>query len=52
LPNVKLGSLKLDTITNEQIADFAAARLKQGYAVATINSTIRVLRRALRLAVE
>ena len=48
----KLGSLKLDAITNEQIADFAAARLKQGYAVATINSTIRVLRRALRLSVE
>jgi integrase len=48
----RLGSLKLDEITNEQVADFAAARLRQGYAVATINSTIRVLRRALRLAVE
>jgi integrase len=48
----KLSSLKLDAITNEQVAEFAAARLRQDYAVATINSTIRVLRRALRLAVE
>jgi integrase len=48
----RLVSLRLDAITNEQMADFAATRLQQGYAVSTINSTIRVLRRALRLAVE
>ena len=48
----RLASLKLDAITNEQVADFAASRLEKGYAVATINSTIRVLRRVLNLAVE
>jgi integrase len=48
----KLSALRLDAITNEQVAEFAAARLSQDYAVATVNSTIRVLRRALKLAVE
>jgi integrase len=47
-----LGSLKLDAITNEHVADFASSKLQQSYAVSTINSTIRVLRRALRLALE
>src|SRR5205807_10256721 len=52
IEKTRLGSLKLDAITNEQVAEFAASKLQQGYAVSTINSTIRVLRRALRLAVE
>src|ERR1700730_10623882 len=47
-----LSALRLDRITNEQVSQFADRRLKEGYAVASVNSTIRVLRRALRLAAE
>jgi integrase len=36
----------------ESVSNFAAWRIKQGRAVATVNSSIRVLRRALSLAVE
>jgi integrase len=49
-PGNKLASVRLDEITNERIAEFAAVRLQQGYAVATVNSTIRVVRRTLHLA--
>ncbi len=48
----KLASLHLDNLTNEAVSEFAAGRLRQGYAVSTINSTIRVLRRSLSLAKE
>jgi integrase len=48
----KLASLRMDAINNEAVSDFAAGRLSNGYAVATVNSTIRVLRRALSLAKE
>ena len=48
----KLASLRMDSLTNEAVSDFAAWRLREGYAVATVNSTIRVLRRALSLAKE
>jgi integrase len=47
-----LSSLRLDKVMNEQVAQFADQQLKKGYAVASVNSTIRVLRRALRLATE
>src|SRR5262249_28647082 len=58
-----LASAKLDEITNEKLAGFAAheqSRLqnrgsqdaKRGLAVSSINSAIRVLRRVLSLAVE
>jgi len=60
-----LANARLDQITNEKVAGFAAheqTRLqnrgrgedeeKRGLAVSSINSSIRVLRRALSLAVE
>jgi hypothetical protein len=60
-----MASCKLDTITNERVAEFAVheqTRLqrrgkeqkneKHGLAVSSINSAIRVLRRLLSLAVE
>jgi integrase len=47
-----LSSLRLDKVTDERVVEFAAKRLAEDYAVASVNSTIRVLRRALRLAVE
>lgn len=59
-----IASCRLDKITNERVADFAAheqTRLqrrgkdqkeeKRGMAVSSINSAIRVLRRVLSLAV-
>ena len=48
----KLASLRMDRITNEEVSEFAAGRLRQGYAVSTVNSTIRVIRRAFSLANE
>lgn len=51
-PSNKLASLRLNEITNERIAEFASLRLRQDYAVSTVNSTIRVIRRALHLAAE
>ncbi len=48
----KLSSLRMDRITNEAVSEFAAGRLCKGYAVSTVNSTIRVVRRALSLAKE
>jgi integrase len=60
-----LAKIKLDEITNEKVAGFAAheqTRLqnrgrdvedeKRGMAVSSINSSLRVLRRILKLAVE
>ncbi|MGA8221591.1 MAG: tyrosine-type recombinase/integrase [Candidatus Acidiferrales bacterium] len=47
-----LANAMLDTITGELTSDFAAYRLHEGKQVATVNSSIRVLRRALNLAVE
>jgi integrase len=51
-PANKLASVRLNEVTNERVSEFAATRLKDGYAVSTINSTIRVIRRALHLAAE
>lgn len=45
-------NLPLDQITGERIAEFAAYRQTMGLQVSTVNSSLRVLRRVLRLAVE
>jgi integrase len=47
-----LANLKLDAITTEQIADFASHRQTQGMKVATVNASLRILRRVLRIAME
>jgi integrase len=47
-----LAGLRLDEITSERAAEFAAYRQSQGLQVSTVNSSLRVLRRMLRLAVE
>ena len=47
-----LANLKLDEITSEKAAEFAAYRQSQGRKVSTVNSSLRVLRRILGLAVE
>jgi Phage integrase SAM-like domain len=47
-----LSSLRLDEVTSERAAEFAAYRQSQGLQVSTVNSSLRVLRRMLRLAVE
>jgi hypothetical protein len=44
--------LPLNEITSETIAAFAAHRQSQGKQVSTVNSTLRVLRRVLGMAVE
>lgn len=45
-----LANAKLDAITNELAAEFAAYRMADGIQVSSVNSSLRVLRRALRLA--
>jgi hypothetical protein len=47
-----LANAKLDSIGNELAADFAAQRQVQEKQISTINSSLRVLRRILRLSVE
>ena len=47
-----LASRKLDAITSEDAAGFAAHRQSKSKQVSTINSSLRVLRRILRMAVE
>jgi integrase len=47
-----LADSKLNEITSETLADFAAHRQTKGLQVSTINSSLRVARRVLRLAVE
>ena len=47
-----LADVRLDEITSETIADFAARRFAQGLQVSTVNSSLRVLRWILRLAAE
>jgi integrase len=43
---------KLDTITSEHAADYAAYLQTKGWQPSSVNSSLRVLRRVLRLAVE
>jgi integrase len=47
-----LADTRLDEITSERIAGFGAHRLTEKRQISTINSSLRVLRRVLRLAVE
>ena len=49
-----IARLKLDEVTSESAAEFAAQRRAQkgGLEVSTVNSSLRVLRRALRQAAE
>ena len=47
-----LANSPLDAITTELTSEFTAQRLKQGRQIATVNSSLRVLRRVLNLAVE
>jgi len=47
-----LASLTLDAITTERIADFASHRQAQGMKVTTVNASLRILRRVLRVAEE
>jgi integrase len=47
-----LANSPLDGITTELTSEFTAQRLKQGRQIATVNSSLRVLRRVLNLAVE
>ena len=47
-----LAELKLDKITRECVADFAAHRQDEELQAASINRSLQVLRRVLRLAVD
>ncbi len=49
-----LASLRLDEITSETAAEFAAHRQSQGKGlqISTVNSSLRILRRVLRVAAE
>ncbi len=47
-----LADATLNEITGEIVAEFAAHRQTKGLQVSTVNSSLRVLRRVLRLAVE
>lgn len=47
-----LASMKLDEITSETVAGFAAHRQAKNLQISSINGSLQVLRRTLRLAVE
>lgn len=47
-----LANARLDEITSEAVAAFAAYRQSAGLQVSSVNSSLQVLRRTLRLAVE
>jgi len=47
-----LSRCKLEEITGEKIAEFAAYRQSEGLQVSSINGTLRILRRVLKVAVE
>src|SRR5215467_10221100 len=47
-----LAESKLDKITSENVADFAAQRQSEGLLTSSVNRSLQVLRRVLRLAVE
>ena len=56
LRNIKaykpLANAKLDEITCESVSDFAAHRQSLGLKISSVNSSLQVLRRVLRVAVE
>jgi integrase len=47
-----LANRRLDKIGGEEIAEFVAKRQVQGLQISSINSSLRVLRRIMRLAVQ
>ncbi len=47
-----LANLRLDEVASEKAADFAAWRLSSGLQVSSVNSSLQVLRRVMRLAGE
>jgi integrase len=47
-----LANLRLDEITSEKAADFAAWRQASGLQVSSVNSSLQVLRRVMRLAAQ
>jgi integrase len=47
-----LAGLRLNEITSEKAADFAAWRQSRGLQVSSVNSSLQVLRRAMRLAAQ
>jgi integrase len=47
-----LANTKLDDITTEKASDFAAHRQEKGLQISSVNSSLRVLRRVLRVAAE
>jgi hypothetical protein len=47
-----LACMKLNEITSESGADFAAHKQAEGLEVASVNASVRVLRRVLKLALE
>jgi integrase len=47
-----LANLRLDEITSEKAADFAAWRQSAGLQVSSVNSSLQVLRRVMRLAAQ
>jgi hypothetical protein len=47
-----LAEKKLDQITGEDVAEFAAYRQGKGLQVSSVNACLRVLRRVLRIAAE
>jgi integrase len=47
-----IAALRLDQITSESAAEFAAWRQMQGMEISSVNTTLRVLRRILRVAAE
>lgn len=52
LEHKQLSGLRLDEVTSEKATDFAAWRQSHGLQVSSVNSTLQVLRRIMRLAVE
>jgi integrase len=47
-----IATMTLDQITSEAVAGFAAHRQSSGLQISSVNSSLQVLRRTLRLAVE
>jgi hypothetical protein len=48
----RLFSLPLNEVNNETLSQFSARRLQQGKKISYVNGTLRVIRRALNLAIE
>jgi integrase len=47
-----LANLHLDSVTSERIAEFSSYRQSKGLQISSVNASLRILRRILRIAVE